>query len=464
MKKHPPLVALLCAGIVLGAAPLARHAAAASPPEAPAGDAPDPAASVRVLTLAVALQAARAHQPSHLQALGNLINARGQADQARGALLPQLNGSASYTRATNNFVFTPGGMVQVQQGMQATTPPPPTFATRPLWRFAVTASQLVYDFGESINRWRAAAVAADAQAESVRTTDAQITYNVRFNFFTARAAKDLALVARETLANQQRHLDQVTTLVKVGNRPEIDLSQARADRANAQLGVINAENAYAVAKATLNQVMGIERSIDYDLSDEELPPVDVEGQAIDPLVDEARRMRPEMANLRLNYKSQELSLRSAKDMVWPALTLNGSANESGPYLDNMDWNFSGMASLTVPILQGGTIRAQIKQAQGQLLAAQAQLDTQRYQVRLDVEQAVLGVRAAKAAIEAADDVLANSRDRLRLAEGRYTSGIGNMIELGDAQVALTTAAAQVVQARYQLSTARAQLLKALGRP
>jgi outer membrane protein len=59
-------------------------------------------------------------------------------------------------------------------------------------------------------------------------------------------------------------------------------------------------------------------------------------------------------------------------------------------------------------------------------------------------------------------VIANARERLRLAEGRYASGVGSVIELGDSQLALTTAAAQVVQANYQLSSARADLLAALG--
>jgi outer membrane protein len=58
----------------------------------------------------------------------------------------------------------------------------------------------------------------------------------------------------------------------------------------------------------------------------------------------------------------------------------------------------------------------------------------------------------------------NAREQLRLAEGRYSSGVGSIIELGDAQIAATSAAAQVVQADFNLATARAQLLTALGRP
>ena len=64
---------------------------------------------------------------------------------------------------------------------------------------------------------------------------------------------------------------------------------------------------------------------------------------------------------------------------------------------------------------------------------------------------------------AAHEAAANARVRLTLAEGRYQAGVGNVIELGDSQVAMTTAAAQEVQAIFQLATARARLLQALGK-
>ena len=58
------------------------------------------------------------------------------------------------------------------------------------------------------------------------------------------------------------------------------------------------------------------------------------------------------------------------------------------------------------------------------------------------------MQAAKATITAAEEALVNARDQLSLAEGRYKQGLGSVIELGDAQVAYTTAAAQAVQARF----------------
>ena len=85
-------------------------------------------------------------------------------------------------------------------------------------------------------------------------------------------------------------------------------------------------------------------------------------------------------------------------------------------------------------------------------------------MRLDVDQARLAVRAAKAAVEASAQALVNAGDLLRLAEGRYEAGVGSIIELGDAQVAATSAGQQKVQSDYSLAEARAGLLRALGRP
>jgi outer membrane protein len=78
-------------------------------------------------------------------------------------------------------------------------------------------------------------------------------------------------------------------------------------------------------------------------------------------------------------------------------------------------------------------------------------------------QASLSLRAAKETRRAAEDALGNAKLRLKLAEGRYATGVGSIIELSDAQVALTNAEAQLVQARFNLSTARANLLAAMGR-
>jgi outer membrane protein len=105
----------------------------------------------------------------------------------------------------------------------------------------------------------------------------------------------------------------------------------------------------------------------------------------------------------------------------------------------------------------------VREAEANEAQVVAQFDLVREQLRLEVQQTRLSVRAARASLGAVQEALANARLRLRLAEARYQTGVGSAIELGDAQVAVTAAAVQAVQAEQRLSTARAQLLKALGR-
>ena len=180
-------------------------------------------------------------------------------------------------------------------------------------------------------------------------------------------------------------------------------------------------------------------------------------------VTEALAARPEFAALSEGIRAQELTLGSIKGGYWPRLNLSTGVTTGGAEFDNLARNWSGGVSLDWPLFEGRLTRAQVIEARAKLLSLKSQFETLRLQVRLEVEQARLAIRAAKAAIEAAADAVVNARKRLELAEGRYQTGVGNMIELGDAQVALNNAEAQKVQADYNLAAARARLLQALGR-
>jgi len=162
-------------------------------------------------------------------------------------------------------------------------------------------------------------------------------------------------------------------------------------------------------------------------------------------------------------RAEQLTIRSFQGQYAPSLAATLGFQQGGDRLSNLGWNAAAGLSLSWNIFQGGLTKAQVSEAEANVIAAVAQLDLQRLQIRSDVDGARLAVRAAKESLSATHEALVNARERLRLAEERYQVGVGSAIELGDAQVALTQAAAQVVQANDQLSTARAQLLRALGR-
>jgi outer membrane protein len=323
----------------------------------------------------------------------------------------------------------------------------------------------VWDFGGTFGRYRSAREAANAQQATERATTAQVLLNVRTAFFAARARKDLVTVAEETLANQEAHLKQIQGFVEVGTRPEIDLAQARTERANAEVTRIGAYANYQTAKAQLNQAMGIEASTEFDVANDQLPAVDGEDAAIDALVEEALRARPEVASIEAELRSQEASVTSARSGWFPSLGINAGMNDIGKGLGGPDatWNWNAGATLSWNLFQGGMTRSLVREAEAGLETVKAQLATLRLQVRLELEQARFAVSSARAKLVATGEALASARDRLRLAEGRYNAGSGSALELGDAQLQVTLAGAQQVGAEYELSSARAQLLVSLGR-
>ncbi len=146
-----------------------------------------------------------------------------------------------------------------------------------------------------------------------------VIYDVRTAYFAARAAQDLAAVARDTLANQEKHLQQAQGFVQAGARPEIDLAQARADVANAQVQRLNFENTYATARAQLVRAMGQARPADFRVAEDSLPAVEGEDGELESLMAEASAARPDLAALNATCRAQELRASALRGGYGPSL-------------------------------------------------------------------------------------------------------------------------------------------------
>ncbi|MEY2668814.1 MAG: hypothetical protein RJA59_1452, partial [Pseudomonadota bacterium] len=125
------------------------------------------------------------------------------------------------------------------------------------------------------------------------------------------------------------------------------------------------------------------------------------------------------------------------------------------------WNLLG--TLTWPLLSGGADLGRVDVQSGALASAKASRDLLLLQVRTDVEQAVTGVNVARATREVARKLVAQAKENLELAEGRYQAGIGTIIDVTVSQTSYTSAQASEVKAAFDLASAWAQLQYAIGR-
>lgn len=398
------------------------------------------ATSSVTVSLDEALASSRAQHPLVRRAAATIDGARARISTVKSGYLPQVSANASYDRSW-------------QKGQGSFN----------IFSFGANADQLIWDFGRTTNSIDATKAAAEATEDDRQTTLLNLELEVRTVYFTARAQKALVAVAKESLANQLKHYAQIEGFVEVGTRPSIDLVQTKTDVANARVQLTNAESDYQATKAALNRAMGVERSTDYEVADVTMTVVEGEDATIESLLEEAIGARPELAAYRDRLRAQELSIASLKGDYWPSIGASVSFNDRGRELDNMAWDLTGGVSLIWPIFQGGLTNAQVQEAEATQRELEADVEGVRQELRLELEQVRASLRGAKEALVAADEARESARVRLELAEGRYETGVGNIIELGDAQLALTSAEAQRVQADFNLAAGRARLLKALGR-
>jgi outer membrane protein len=448
-RAHPLLLSLLA---LLWAAdataqPLSREPSLAEPPP--------PAPQTRRLSLKEALELAMTQQPQLRGAQALVESARSRAEAAHAALLPQVV-------ATAGLQHTAGTLPQPS----SPCPRSPTVTDPVLCTFAgvgVTATQLVWDFHQTRDRWTAALSRVEAQEASRQATAQSIRQNVLTHFFATRAQKALVRLARETFAHQERRLALIQGYVSVGTRPESDLAEARTQKANAWVQVISSENAYELAKARLHAMLGASGSMDYEVAEEMLPSLEGEDGPMEPLLEEALRARPEFMGLEHQLRAQLAELKARRSASLPSVSASANVVDRATGLKRHFWNLGAAINLSWPVFDGHLAVARVRETEAEQAATEAQKMELLLQLRLELEQARLAVRGAKATLDAVKPAMEAATHRYRLAEGRYATGVGSHLELAEAQVAWLAAATLKIQAEYSLASARVLLLKALGR-
>ena len=404
----------------------------------------------RVISLREALKNAQEHQPQLRQAQASTAAANARVDQNFSSLLPQVSANAAYQRSFSSSTSF------------GTADPTSGIIRREGFNVGLSVNQLVWDFGRTTGRWRVAQQSAAAQKDTEAQTRTNLLANVQSAYFDALAQQVLVKVAEETLQNQRTHLDQVRAQVEVGTRAEIDLLQQQTLVANAKVQLIQAQGNAATTRAILNQAMGVEGSTDYAVQEELVDLVQGEQRPPEELVDMAFQNRADLSAAAHQLTAQEQQISVTRTGFFPSINASVAATESGPNPANLQWGVTGQLGLSWSLFQGGLTLAQLREQRANLSGIQAQRDALRQQVRLEVERAQLQVTTSRESVSAAEEALTNAQERLRLAEGRYRAGVGNIIELSDAQLSATSAAVQRVQASYNLATARTELARSLG--
>ncbi|TMB57247.1 MAG: TolC family protein [Deltaproteobacteria bacterium] len=393
-------------------------------------------------TLEECIEIALRQQPSLRAAAATVAAGRARVWEAAAAYLPQVSANylASRRHASSNSLIGSGGSGAAR--------------TFPFYSTGMTFSQVLFDFGQNLELIHGAQASAEALAADAATQRDTVVFNVQQAYFALLAAYRLRDVAEETVAQNQKHLDLAEGRHDVGMAPRFDVTNAGVQLATAELNRLTARNNVSLGRETLRNALGLVGPLDFDIVDLlEQPRIEV-GDA--EALDVAYANRPELRSLAAQERAEAERIKAIEKDYLPKLTLVSNVTWSGSrYPLQESWNFGGLINLSV--FNGGLTTAQVREAKANLDNLRATEDATRQNVTLEVQQALLNLHQAAESIGVADKGLQQARENLSLAEGRYKTGVGNIIELTDAQVSLATAEASRVQALVGYRTALASL-------
>jgi len=368
--------------------------------------------------------------------------------QAKANYYPQMNWSTSYSRISPSSGTSGSSSVSGR-----------TNEAFDQYSTGFSLSQTLYDFGKTPTEVKIQKLNRDSAASDMENVTAQIILSVKQAYYGVVQAKYTRRVAEDTVKQTQQHLEQAKGFFEVGTRPKFDVTKAEVDVSNAKLNLIRNENALRIAIVTLNNAMGIPDAPEY-LLDENLSFEKYETTLEDAL-SKAYKNRPDLQSVLVKRQAAESSINLARTGYYPVLTGSAGYSWSGEQFP-LEHGWNAGATLSFPLFSGFHTKYQVEEARAGLNILRANEESLRQTIFLEVQQAYLYLRAAEEAIPTAKLGVEQAQENLDIANGRYTAGVGNPIEVTDAEVALNNARTAHIQALYDYKIAQASIEKAMG--
>ncbi|MDR8392032.1 TolC family protein [Aliifodinibius sp. S!AR15-10] len=442
------------------------------------------------VTLTQAIQVAMANNTDIKRALLTLEDADEQVRIAWSEVLPDVSGSATYTRNVEipvNFVpaqfFDPsapaGELVPLQ------------FGTDNNWQGGLTVSQTLFR-GEAIVGISSSELYKAAQAENLRATTQQIVTQTRLAYYNVLVAEEQLRLQTETVERLRQNLKENRARQKAGLIDEYAVLQVEVQLKNQEPQLTQARYDVQQAYRELNLVLGLPVELGLDVQGD-LSSFDILSQEADSSVNdnlkEVDKMTPysyekskELMNvatelrgdIRILDKQEDLKqreIKAIKSRFLPTLSANYNLNWSAAQAGSP--NFFGTEdtrarsqtvalTFSLPIFQGFERNANLQIAK----IEQRDLELQREQAVRDAKNEIQSARESlNQAIETAparEDALEQAREGYQRAQARLESGLGSQLDVIEAEFQLRQAEVNYAQMVYNYLSAKAQYDQAIG--
>ncbi|MFI5192640.1 MAG: TolC family protein [Chitinophagales bacterium] len=273
---------------------------------------------------------------------------------------------------------------------------------------------------------------------------------------------------KESLARNEKALSDARSLLAQGRALRVDTLRAYTSVKNLEPDLLKLSNAIEVGKQQLRTLAGLDSAQEIVLTDSLVLPETAPVLSESAVYDEAKQHRADLLSLDLQQQQADQQIKIAAAGMKPSVSLTAQYliqtqasqfNYFNAYYPSTP--FVG-ALVTVPVFNGNANKAKVKQAQ--IAKDQSALRSQQaYEdLRTDVKQAVANVRETAARIQTSANVQQTAKLSYEITQYRYAKAVASRLELTDAELALTAAQSNYLEAVYDYLSARIEVERTVG--
>lgn len=299
--------------------------------------------------------------------------------------------------------------------------------------------------------------------ESQREAIINLATEVKKAYFNVLLSQESKEVLRQSQVNAEQNLENIRNLFSQGVVAEYDVIRAEVQVQNLQPDIVQAENNLQLARNTLKLQLGLEAETDITII-ESLDDFEEEIDEV-PTLDEATRKilveNSTLNQLRLQTEMAQEQISLQRSQWYPTLNATGNyslqSQANNFEFSTYDWVPSATAGLqlSIPIFSGFSKRYQLQQAQIGLEQAQLQTEHMAQSLELQAQEAIYRMTQAMNQIENQEATIRQAEKGYEIALTSYRAGAATLLEVNDAELALTQARLNLLQSVYNYMTAKA---------
>ncbi len=288
----------------------------------------------------------------------------------------------------------------------------------------------------------------------------QVIFQTIADYVQARASFAAIHAMQTAVHAAEKRYQDAQAMQKRGLLIQSDVMDARVHLLRSRLKLKQAKNGYAQAIDMLQRELGLDDAS--MLTPDADPLLAGNDWTLDQALELALAERSDLKAMQAAYQASQadLDLRRAAFLPRVDLVAGQEWNASTPALKNRNTMIG--ATVSMNLFAGGADSARVRASHAKAEALKLKIADLKQQIRNAVTQAWRRLDESRVRDASEQESLKQSKESLRIKSLRYKQGLTHTSDLLDAQLQVDSTRLSGIQARYDVTLARAALIRAVG--